>query len=199
MNLALKKGNMVLTSLILASNFFGCAKAPSAGNLSVALQMGTYSTAQNTHPLWKFLAPQKANAAVTSLKMCFKRLRFKAEDLDTAAPDTASENVDFPIGEITIGTTGASLGAIKLAAGNYKRIEFDLDAHCASGKSIQLTNSNGAFSSNQGMTLKFRGNFTANVDGTLTLGIQTILTGLNSYNNTDLKLALESISGDLTN
>ena len=49
------------------------------------------------------------------------------------------------------------------------------------------------------MTIKFSGNFTASADGVLTLGVQTILTALNSYNGTDLKVATESISGTLAN
>lgn len=141
----MNKSRVMITSLLMASNFLGCAKPASNGSLAVGLQMGSYTTAQ-VRPLWRLLAVPEANAAVTSLKMCFKRLRFKAADVDTASPSTDSDNMDFAIGEMTIANNGASLGAIKLAPGNYRRIEFDLDSSCASGKSIQLTNANGVFS-----------------------------------------------------
>lgn len=195
----MNQAKVILTSVLMISNFMGCAKAPADGSLTVGLQMGTYTTARISNPMWKLLGIQEASAAVSSLKMCFKRLRIKADDVDTADPLTDSGNLDFPIGEVTIGTTGASLGAIKLAPGNYRRIEFDLDSTCTSGKSIQLTNGNGTFSTNQRITIKFTGNFTASADGVLTLGVQNILTALNSYNGTDLKVAAEGISGSLAN
>jgi hypothetical protein len=200
MKTTMRKVIVFSAGLLIGLDMVGCAKAPnSATPLAIQLQFGAYTTAQQKNPIWKFLEVPKANAAVSSLKMCFKRLRFKAADQDTAAPDTASDNVDFAIGEITVGITGASLGAIAVPAGNYKRIEFDLDSTCASGKSIQLVNGNGSFSSTQRMTIKFRGNFDATTDGTLTLGVQTILDALNAYNSTDLKVAVEAISGDLHN
>ncbi len=189
-----------LVALSMAGLFSGCAKKDQAGSdLNIQLQFGSYSTAQHKKPIWHFLEVKKANAAVSSLKMCFKRLRFKAADVDTATPSTDSDNIDFQIGEVDISSGGAALGVVSIPEGSYRRIEFDLDSHCASGKSIQLVNANGTFSTNQTVTIKFSGNFTADSDGTLTLGVQSILNQLNSYNGADLKVSTESISGVLSN
>ena len=200
MNLSIKKAAVVSVSVLVALEMMGCAAKSASSPAAISLQMGSYTTARNQNPLWKFLAPQEANAAVSSLKMCFKRLRFKTDDVDTAAPLTDASNKDFAIGEIIISNSGALLGAVSVPQGTYRRIEFDLDTNCASGKSIQLVNANGSFSSTSGMTIKFRGNFVAASDGTLTLGIQTILSALNSYTAaSDLKTTIEGISGSLAN
>ncbi len=198
-----QKTKSLLPSLLLAGILIGCGAKPADGtkNLNIQLQMGSYSTVQNQAPLiWKLLGVKEANAAVTSLKMCFKRLRFKTTDVDTAAPDTDGDNKDFFIGEVLVSSAGAVLGGITIPEGTYRRIEFDLDSSCASGKSIQLTNGNGTFSSVDRITIKFSGNFTASADGALTLGVQTILNQLNSYNApATLKTTAESISGVLAN
>lgn len=199
MKTALKKCVLVTALAAATVNFSGCAKSANGDPLNIQLAFGTYTTAQHKSPLLKLFEIKQANAAVTSLKMCFKRLRFKANDVNTTSPATDSGNVDFPIGEITVSAAGASLGAVTVPAGTYRRIEFDLDSHCASGKSVQLVNGNGSFSSNQTITVKFSGAFDANVDGTLTLGVQTILDQMNAYNGTDLKTALEGVSGNLRN
>ncbi|WP_374075615.1 hypothetical protein [Bdellovibrio bacteriovorus] len=198
MKAALKKFAIVSTAALVITDLTGCAK-DSTNPLNVQLQFGSYSTAQNKNPLWKLFGIKEANAAVSSLKMCFKRLRFKMADEGTAAPETAEDNIDFPIGEVTITSAGASLGTISLPPGTYKRVEFDLESDCASGKSLQLTNNNGSFSTDQRITIKFSGTFDANADGTLTLGVQTILDQLNSYNGADLKVAAEAVSGELRN
>ena len=195
----MNQSKVMITALVLASNFMGCAKSSSDGTLTVGLQMGSYTTSK-LNPLWKLLGVQEANAAVTSLKMCFKRLRFKAADVDTTSPSTDAGNMDFAVGEVNISNSGALLGSIKLSPGNYRRIEFDLDSSCASGKSVQLVNAQGSFSTNQSMTIKFSGNFTASADGVLTLGVQNILTALNSFNApSDLKVTAEGVSGNLAN
>ncbi len=200
MNLSIKKAAVVSVSVLIALDMIGCAPKSATSPAAISLQMGSYTTAQNQSPLWRLLAAKEANAAVTSLKMCFKRLRFKADDVDTAAPSTDAGNKDFAIGEIVISNSGALLGAVSVPQGTYRRIEFDLDTSCASGKSIQLVNAQGSFSSTSSMTIKFRGTFVAAADGTLTLGVQTILTALNSYNApSDLKTTVEGISGSLAN
>lgn len=199
------KKNIILVSKVLILGLFvsGCADKNALGTHQVALQFSSYTTAQNkmNHKLLSLFLPQEANAAVTSLKMCFKRLRFKmAGEVTSADPMADEDNVDFNLGEINISSGATALGTITLPAGNYKRVEFDLENSCASGKSIALVNSNGSFTSTDRITIKFEGDFTASADGTLTLGVQQILTQLNSYSASGtLKSAAESISGVLSN
>lgn len=200
MNQVIKKYAALSVSILVALEMSACAPKSADSPAAIQLQMGSYTTAQNKNLLWKLFGPTEAQAAVSSLKMCFKRLRIKADDVDSAAPATDASNRDFLIGEVNIGTGGAALGMVSVPKGTYRRIEFDLDTNCPSGKSIQLTNANGSFSSTSGMTIKFRGTFVAGADGTLTLGVQTILTALNSFNApSDLKTSVEAISGNLAN
>lgn len=185
----------ILTLILLIASSCGKDKGR---NRNVTVQLGPYTTVQNNKFI-ELLLPS-AHASVTSLKFCFKRLRFKSADSNTADPLTASDNVNFDLGEVTISSGSTSLGTIVLPEGTYKRIEFDLENHCASGKSIQLTNSNGVYSSTERITIKFSGSFTANADITLDLDIQQILTQLNSYNGSvSLKTSAEGVSGMLLN
>lgn len=209
---------------VLMVLFSSCAKqsALSQQPVNINLNLGGYTTVQN-----KFidLILPKANASVASLKMCFKRLRFKlaesTEDSTKAPgsddsvlgksgsddqvphnsdPSISEDNIDFNIGEITVSSETTQLGSIKIPSGTYRRIEFDLENSCASGKSISLVNNFGTFSATDRITIKFDGHFEANIDGTLTLGVQQILNQLNNYNGTGpMKTTVESISGALSN
>lgn len=185
---------MILTSFLT----IGCAKKVD-GTHQIAVQFGSYTTAK--HKILRLLLPE-ANAAVSTLKMCFKRLRFKTADDPsvTADPAVDNDNVDFNLGLVDISSGSTALGVITLPAGNYTRLEFDLENSCVGGNSITLVNGNGSYASTDRITIKFEGNFSANADGTLTLGVQQILTALNSYNGAGtLKTAAESISGALSN
>ncbi len=178
---------------------FGCANESTTKSHQIDIQFGTYSTAKNK--FLKFILPE-ANAAVSSLNMCFKRLRFKTSEdpAITDNPTTDSDNIDFRLGAVDISTGATALGTISLPEGQYSRIEFDLENDCASGKSINLINSHGNFSSTERITIKFEGHFTANADGALTLGVQQIITALNNYNGGGtLKIVAESVSGVLSN
>ncbi|MCB0357743.1 MAG: hypothetical protein KDD40_12075, partial [Bdellovibrionales bacterium] len=162
---------------------------------AIGLEMGNYTTANYR---WFDLIVPRAHANVSSLKMCFKRLRFKLDDVDTTDPSLDNDNVDFDLGEVTLSSTGTYLGEVVIPAGTYKRIEFDLESDCVSGNSLELTNDNGSYTSNERITIKFSGLFEANVDGTLNLGVQTILNQLNNHNGAvSLKQSAEAASGDL--
>lgn len=212
----MKKCLSLSASILLALHLSGCQTNTDGKTVRIQLQMGQYTTAQYRGLLWKLLEARPAHASVDSLKMCFKRLRLKIADGTSSgalsgdsddSPETehgpelnsglVEDNVDFNIGEVTVSSAGASLGTIEIPANKYSRIEFDLEPDCASGKSVQLTNGQGTFTSDQRITVKFDGNFDANVDGTLTLGVQTILDQLNTFNGGDLKVTLEAASGDL--
>jgi hypothetical protein len=204
--------------------FVGCSGSQPSNpqNLTLQLQLGQYATAKVTHPILELLTPKLAEASVDSLTMCFKRVRLKTqEDIDSTLassktgtqsftetePENESEpahevgedgNIDFAIGEVNVSASGAALGNISVPAGHYRRIEFDLDSSCASGKSIQLANSNGSFSSTDSITIRFEGDFVADSSGVLILGVQNILDSLNSFAGGDLKAAAENISGELS-
>lgn len=195
-NLAQKAIKAIAVAIMLST---GCAK-PANDQAQIAVQFGSYTTAGKSNNLLRLLLPE-AQASVSNLKLCFKRLRFKMADEATSSdPAVDSDNIDFNLGEIDITSGSTALGVITLPKGNYKRVEFDLENSCANGKSINLVNSNGSYSSTERITIKFEGDFTASADGTLTLGVQQILTQLNSYSAAvSLKTSAEAISGVLSN
>lgn len=155
----------------------------------VSLSMGGYTTAQ----LMKNLIIPEAYAAVTDMKVCFKRLRFKTST-DDLAP---APNINFDLGEVTLSNSGTLLGSVNVPAGTYYRIEFDLEPACA-GNSISLINDFGAFTSTDTIKIKFDGLFIVNGSEVLELGVQNILSEANAYDGTQsLKLAMEAVSGNL--
>ncbi|WP_412470614.1 hypothetical protein [Halobacteriovorax sp. RT-2-4] len=158
----------------------------------VNMQMGSYSVAQSTFLDMFF---PKAYAAIGSLTLCFKRVRFKLDDTDAAT--LGEDNVDFNIGEISIDGGVVDLGTLELPIGKtYKRIEFDLESDCAGGKSIDLVNDNGSYSTTDRITIKFSGTFTANDGAVMVLGPQNLASALNSYNGVStLKDVAEGASG----
>jgi len=196
--------NAIKTIATIGLLFTGCAKPTSGVQHQIAVQFGSYTTAGTKikrNNLLRLFLPE-AQAAVSNLKLCFKRLRFKmADEVTNPDPTLDSDNIDFSLGEIDISAGSTALGVISLPAGNYKRVEFDLENSCASGKSMSLVNTNGSYTSTERVTIKFEGDFSANADGTLTLGVQQILTQLNSYDglSASLKVSAEAISGVLNN
>lgn len=130
--------------------------------------------------------------SVSSLKMCFKRLRFKQ-----SATGLEEDNTDLLLGEITISPSGTEITSVEIPNGTYDRIEFDLDDTCPSGKSIQIQNANGFFTTTDRTTIRFDGTFTVNEETTqLDLNIQAIITALNSVNaNSQVRDRAESASG----
>ena len=129
--------------------------------------------------------------SVSGLKMCFKRLRFKPEE------SIISENIDLEIGELNIDPSGTLLGTVAVDAGVYRRIEFDLEDDC-NGYSIEVSNSNGTFQTNDRITIVFEGEFEVINGGAngLVMGIQGIVNALNDVIADDeIKEAAESVSG----
>lgn len=160
------------------------------GNPLVTLKSAPYSAVAGSW--FNLITPAYAN--VSSLTLCFKRLRFKptySGGSDGASAD--STNFDFDLGLVTLSTAGNTLGTITLPAGNYRRVEFDLDTHCSGGSSVQLTNDNGPSSSSSNITIKFEGSFdAAGSEQTLSLQFQGIVTALQSVAPGDnLKTLLE--------
>jgi hypothetical protein len=164
--------------------------------VDVTLQLSSYSVANASFLNW-LIAP--AYAGINSLSFCFKRLRFKKDDQDTAQPETSEDNIDFDLGEVDIDSSGTFLSTVSLPKGHYKRLEFDLEDHCPGNFSVNLFNDNGNFQTDRRITIKFSGDFIASDDSILNLNIQHISDALKNFNGSgnDLRDTLEALSGDL--
>lgn len=189
----------MIAMIAICASIVGCEaekETDSSEQYTIGIEYGSYTTARFF--LWDLILPQ-ANASVSELSMCFKRLRFKkAEEEDSLDPTLDDDNIDFNLGQVSVSSAGTYLGDIVLPAGEYTRLEFDLESDCAGGYSLMVTNNNGTFSTTDRITIKFEGLFTADSDGTLTLAVQDILNALNSFNGSErLKDAAEAISGNL--
>ncbi len=163
----------------------------SGATYPVNMSMGSYTTASFSD----FFIPT-AHAAVSDFKVCFKRLRFKKSISDIDDP-LVDENVDLNLGQVSISSAGTALTIVNIPADTYYRDEFDLEPTCA-GKSVELSNSFGVFSSTESMKIKFDGVFLVDGSETLQLGVQDILNAANGYNGTgSLRTTLEAVSGNL--
>ena len=159
----------------------------------VDISLGSFTTSKWS-PL-DLIIPQSM-AAIGTLRLCFKRVRFKLSDTDDLGGD--DENIDFFIGEVDISDAGTVLGQVEVPAKSYKRIEFDLEDGCGTGNSLELINDNGVYTTSDRITIKFAGNFEATDGSSVVLGTQAIMDQLNNYSGSgSLKDAAETISGNL--
>jgi hypothetical protein len=123
--------------------------------------------------------------------MCFKRLRFKPFN-------GSDENIDIELGETTVSTSGSFLVATPVRPGVYSRVELDLNDHCASGKSLQLTNGSTHYSTNETMTIRFDGALKVVAAQTVDLNIQAIISSLSTVNaDNEIKTKAEAAPGSL--
>jgi hypothetical protein len=162
------------------------------GNPVVTLKAAPYGTMASS---W-FSLITPAYAAVSDLKLCFKRLRFKTDFDGESNGDTAdSENFDFDLGEVTLSPAGSTLGSVSVPKGTYRRIEFELDDSCASGQSVQYNNGSPR-QTNDRINIKFEGVFEAQGDElTLSLEFDSIITTLDAITDeTQIKTQLEDLS-----
>ncbi|MBG58945.1 MAG: hypothetical protein CMJ16_00660 [Peredibacter sp.] len=198
----MKKLINVTTAIILTLAATGCKNEEETGlttgsaNYPVNLSMGSYTVAK-TSPL-DFLIPS-AYAAISDLKFCFKRLRFK-RDLPDGQVDTSEDNVDLELAQVNMNTSGVALGQVSVPADTYKRIEFDLEPNCGGlgENSVDLANDWGVHTSSSTITIKFEGTFIVDGQENLELGVQNIIDAANAYDGVgSLKDALEAVSGVL--
>lgn len=135
-----------------------------------------------------------AYAALSNVKFCFKRLRFKPDSTTTGS------NFDLVLGEVDINPAGTNLITVSVPNGTYERIEFDLETECdgTPGKpSVTLTNGNGTFTTVDRTTIKFDGSYTVSAAGTLTLDIDPLLDALDLITaDNQIKTSLEAAPGD---
>ena len=177
----------VLLTALLMMGFNNCGKGTTTGNpkAPVSLSFSPYNaSAKATGSIQPM--------AVASLVMCFDRLRFKTADIGGS-----EEEIDVYLGEVTLSPAGTNLADIEVPHGTYERIEFDLDDKCASGRSVQVQNGNGFFFTNENMTIRFEGTFTADeASGNLELFIQNIVSALNTVSsNSQIRSKAEGASG----
>lgn len=180
-------------SLVLVACQSGSDDKPVSGSGSypVNVSLGSYSTAS-----FKNIFIQEAHAAVSDLRLCFKRMRFKKDITDIDDP-LVDENIDLNLGEVSISSAGTPLGVVNVPADTYYRIEFDLEPACA-GSSLNLSNDFGTYSTGDNIKIKFDGVFIVNGSETLQLGVQDILNAANSYNGVGtLRDTFEGVSGSL--
>lgn len=184
----------VLLVFIISLLLLGCSgsQGTSTGNPLVSLKFDSFSSSM---ALTK--ASDVAPLTVSSLTMCFKRLRFKlANEATNPDPAQDEDNIDFFLGEVNISSLGTNLKAVNLPIGTYKRIEFDLTNDCAGG-SLQVTNSNGTHSTSDNITIRFEGTFiNTGVDTDLSLEIQQIVSALNTVtNSSQIEDKLDDVEG----
>jgi hypothetical protein len=189
--------------IFLSTLLFSCKpedkSGPSQQSHNIQMNFSTYSVARFT-PLDLFIPT--AHAAVSDLKFCFKRLRFKLNQTATINHAASSDNIDLAPGQISISSSGSSIVNVPVAAGTYHRVEFDLEKDCdgTSKDSVNLVNSNGTYSTQDRITIKFDGTFVVDGAKSVALGIQNILDKANSFDGfggVTLKESLESVSGNL--
>ena len=171
---------IIISFLLLIA--MGCANSngTSTGNPVVAVQFKSFTA---------LAMSQVGTLNVTNLKMCFKRLRFKPVS-------GLVDNIDLLLDEVTVVSSGTMITAVNVPPGTYSRVEFDLDTHCASGKSVQVTTGTSTYTSIDTMTIRFDGNLVLTGSQNLDLNIQLIVNALkNVASNADIKVKAESVSG----
>jgi hypothetical protein len=198
--------NRILVVSVMAAWLTGCGANTDSLQSGQSVKMATVNVEVVDNPslqtkLLNLLLP-KAYAEITASTACFKRLRFKfaesEEDnsTDYEVNEDVEDNVDFYLGEVDMTQTGAVLGSIEIPAGDYRRIEVDLEDKCAGGKSLTIDNSSGSYSTSDRISVRFEGNFTAEDGATISLNINKIVDAIDAYNGTgSIKNAIESVSG----
>lgn len=166
----------------------------STGNPLVSIELSDYNTS-----LLK--VDSVSVLATSSITMCFKRLRFKIAGETTESDSSLdNDNIDFSLGPVVLQSTGTSLGNINVPAGQYVRIEFDLEKDCdgTTQPSVIVDNDNDAgtpFQTDDRITIKFEGDITISNNQSLLLAIGNIITQAALVtNNTEIKTLLESSS-----
>ena len=176
-----------------------CGDDDKVSKSTVTLNFSTFTVAKSN--ILDLIIPKAFAASLTNATFCIKRLRFKTEDDDI---NETSDNVDFSPGVVTLSSEGSSIGSIILPLGTYKRVEIDMEVDCKdedpSQTSIAFTNDFGSYSTDDTVTVKWRGTFEANeATETLSLNIQNVITTLSSIDtpgNNDIKNSLEAAGSD---
>jgi len=182
--------NLRMYSFVLLAffNFSGCADSggegggTATGNPVVELKFDSYSS-----PLMSKVSAM----AVDSLKLCFKRLRFKV------ASGSTGGNIDLEVGELSIVSSGVDIASVSVPEGVYDRVEFDLSDECGNGYSVEVDNSSGVFQTTDNMTIKFEGTFVADqASEILLMSVQDLIDNMDAVTSSgDIKTQAEAASG----
>ena len=170
-------------------------------NYPVSLNLSGYTVSSSLpFPLNKIIG--EAYAAVSEMRVCFKRLRFKKDiPQDQQESELVEDNIDIDLGEVILDSSGGSLANIIVPADRYIRIEVDLERDCdgTTKNSVNLVNDFGTYTSTDRITIKFEGEFVVDEQESFTLNIQNILDAANNYDMSSgsLKEALEGASGSI--
>lgn len=171
---------------------FSCAPGGTTTGNPVRVQMEFSSYNNSIAKMISNWFISEAHAALSDLKMCFKRVRFKVED------SSAGNDIELELGEVVIKQEGTPLGEVEVSNAVYKRVEFDLEKDCdgTTKPSVDITNGFGNFTTNDKITIRFEGEFTAG-DGSLDLFVQNIIDQVKNYqlSDGDIKDQLEAVSG----
>lgn len=190
----MKTSKKLVRLMTAAALLINSACTETSGVANVSLRLSNTQVVSNKNILSLFLPEAKA-AEYGDILFCLERLRFKLPEGilvevenpgDDSSETEIEDSIDFELGEVVIDPQGTDLGDIQVPVGTYSRIEFDLDNDCLSGKSIQVTNVNGSFSTDEEVTIKFDGNFVVTNDTQITLPLAEIVNALDSFNPTSM-------------
>lgn len=186
-----------MLALLLA--LVGCSGGTTTGNpVNVNVRLVDEQPFAWWRPVRNTVLIPEAHAAASDIFFCFKRLRFKFDDSGSGG----SGNIDLDLGRVAIDPNGTSLGSVSIPAGSYDRIEIDLENECdgvASRPSVEFTNLNAPFnySTEDRLTVKFDGSFTATDNATVDLNIDLLIDAMDTVTPADdIKDVLEAVSGD---
>lgn len=183
--------------LILSVILSGCNDSGNTtfGNPLVSLKIAPYSSPMAMNKV--------TSLAVSDVRFCVKRLRFKM-DLEETNIDLENDedNIDIDLGLINISPSGTTLTEVATPPGQYTRIEFDLKPNCAgtTSPSVYLDNDRDGgvpFESNEDITIEFRGLIDLNKNTNISLYINKIIDALDLVSSESLiKEALEDVNNE---
>jgi hypothetical protein len=110
-----------------------------------------------------------------SLIVCLERAEFISQD-----PQKTSPTVSLGPTELSLAAGGTIAGYFAIPAGAYSGAKLVFSPRCASGKSLQLTNSLGAIASSEEFAINASGSITVNGQGQIQIAAQAIVDALSS-------------------
>jgi alpha-tubulin suppressor-like RCC1 family protein len=131
------------------------------------------------------------NLNLSALTICTSQLRLTSLG--------GSTEINLSAAEISIADSGKALATVEVPVGSYSRAELDISSACASGKSVSLTNTIGAYVSTDAIMFRFEGPFTVSPSlQTITLDLQPIADQLSLItDSSQIKTAAESVTGEI--
>lgn len=127
---------------------------------------------------------------VQSLSVCIKELI-----LTTVGGEVVTVPY-LPVKEMPIPMNGLELGSLDVPFGQYTKISLELADSCGSGRSVLIRNSQGTFTSNANISLKFSGNeFVGTAAHKIVLNIKTLTANLSEVSsNSNVAMVAEGSS-----